>query len=363
MNVKNLIVITIVLIFGFILIITFFRLYPYLLNVFYSHYLKKQEVVKEDHKFHYYPVDDPKGILIFVLDRRMDHLGNTMFLETNLGIQLAKLSIKKQYVPVFYDRIDANIPPNIFFSIRKLTDQWIGMYHVIFEWNRNNFPISIFAFGDGCNVVLSSILEIKNINVINKIFLVNCGYTDSLLNYYGRLISYSMKISKVEEDIIVQAKKEWEEWYQQKEYQVYTDEMWQNEQSELIKNQIHPDLIAFRKTIKNFQKNENLSFLKEAKQIFFYKQLKDFLKNKNIQVFHFLSEFDEEIPEEILFEIKKKSSDLKEYNFHFAVLKNTSHLLYEIEKKLDSPLEVAIFRNPFGKIFSQDFIKKFYENL
>lgn len=362
MNLKKLVVITLIVIFGFFLIISFFRLYPYLVNVYYSYHLKKQEVVIKNHKFVYYPIDAPKGILIFILDRRMDHLGNTIYLETNLGVQLAQLSLKNQYLPVFYDRDDANLPPNQFFSIKKLSSQFTKIYKSVLEWN-SKFPVTVFAFGDGCIIASHTLLEMKSIETIHKIFLVNCGFTDSLLNYYGNLIFHSMKISRVEEDIISKAQQEWLEWYQAKEYEPYTEEMWHKEQSEFIKQKLHPDLIAFRKTMKNFQKKENISFLKEAKEMFFYKQLQRLIKHKGIQIFYFISEFDEEIPEEIGFELKKKSLDFADANFYFIFLRNTNHLLYQVEKKLESPLEVAIFRNPFGKKFSKDFIMNFEKNL
>ncbi|MFN3603645.1 MAG: hypothetical protein ACK4UJ_02915 [Leptonema sp. (in: bacteria)] len=357
MDSKKIILITLAFLFGIIILIYVYRIYPSILNLAFRFSIKEREIPNQTKKIIYYPIADPKEVWIFILDKGMDSYGNSYHIESNLGIELAEIFLKNQFLPIFYKRLDSHQHPSVFFSIQKLSDEFREIFNSILKSKSfEKKPISIFALGQGCTVFLNSLSKFKEIDLITKVYLVNCGYPDSLLSFYGNLIFDSMKFSKVEEEILIQARKEWQEWYSLKNYESYTEEKWKKEQEEFVKNKIHPDLISFRKTIRNFQKEENMAFLKEAKEIYFYPLLEVLLKRKNMKVFHLISEFDEEMPEEIFQEIKKNSLKYTQLNYHLRVLKNTNHLLYYLEQKPRSPIEVAFSRNLFGKKISKYFI-------
>lgn len=364
MNSKKVILATIILVFIFLVFFTYYRMYPTLFSFIFQIRLKEKIFEVNNKSIYYYEVLEPKKIVAFIMDNRMDRKGNSYNIETNLGIHFANLMIQNQILPVFYERKDAKISPALFYSKQELTKEWLEIFQVINEFNKQKkLPLSLVLYGDGCTIFLNSLNSLKKIELIDKIFLINCGYPDSLLNYYGSLIFQTMKISKVEENVIHQAKQEWKDWYFKNNYDIYDEEKWKKEQEEYIKNKVHPDLIAFRKTIKNFQKKENIEFLKESKNIYFYDLLEILLKNSKIQIFHLISEYDEEMPEEIFNQIKDRALKYSKYNYNLQILNKTNHFLFLLDQKPESPLEVALSRNSFGKEISKEFSEIVIKNL
>lgn len=364
MNSKKVIFITLIVGFIFLILFTYYRMYPTLFRFIFQIRIKEKVFKVNNKSIYYYDLLDPKKIVAFIMDNRMDRKGNSYNTETNLGIHFANLMIQNQVIPVFYERKDASISPTLFYSKDELSKEWLEIFLAISEFQKQKkLPLSLVLYGDGCTIFLNSLNFLNKIELIDKIFLINCGYPDSLLNYYGSLIFQTMKVAKVEENVIHQAEEEWKEWYSKNNYEVYDDEKWKKDQEIYVKNKIHPDLIAFRKTIKNFQKKENIEFLKESKKIYFYDLLEILLKKSKVQVFHLISEYDEEMPEEIFYQIKNKALKYSKYNYNLQILNKTNHFLFLLDQKPQSPLETALSRNPFGKEISKEFIEIIMKNL
>ena len=340
-----------------LILILLIRNYPSIKNFIAKQNLSWISYKKNDVEFFYLKVNQPKKIILIVPDQRMDKFWNTHNIETNQGLNLSTIFLQNDIIPIVYDRKDAHQEPYIFFSRNLLKDQLIKIFKEIDVWKKQhyeNLEVIVFAHGDGCNIAMMALLEYPT---LNKIILSQCGYPNSLLDYYLDVIFNTMKITSVENSIIEESKKEAYLWKNQKEYEIIPKEKWEEKQKEYIENKVHPDLIAFRKTISRFQLPENIDFLQEAKNIYFYDLLKNLIK-KNINIVHFISRRDEEMSEENFLSILENEKNINSNYYKLFVLNDADHFLFFNDKNLSSPFEILLHRsNPFKKL-SEEFIKK-----
>lgn len=340
-----------------LMLILLIRHYPSIKNFIAKQNLSWISYKKNDVEFFYLKANQPKKIILIVPDQRMDKFWNTHNIETNQGLNLSVMFLQNDMIPIVYDRKDAYQEPHIFFSRNLLKDQLIQIFKEIDVWKKQNYDnleLIVFAHGDGCNIAMMALLEYS---ISNKMILSQCGYTNSLLDYYIELILNTMKITSVENSIIEESKKEAYLWKNQKEYEIIPKEKWEEKQKEYIENKVHPDLIAFRKTISRFQLPENIDFLKEAKNIYFYDLLKNLINKKNINIVHFISRRDEEMPEEVFLSILENQKNINSNYYKLFVVNDTDHFLFFNDKNLSSPIEILLHRsNPFKKL-SEEFIK------
>lgn len=362
---KQIILVTLFILSIILSILLVIRFYPTLELRFYEISFQWNTYKKDNVSFHYIIPSQTRGIVLMIPDQRMNKYWNTYNIETNMGLKVSQFLYEHGYIPLIFDRSDAFKEPSYYLPRTELKNQILEIIKKALEWKKETFPnlkFHILAHGDGCNGLLLAIKEWNDFNQIDTIILVQCGYKNSLLDYYISLILHTMKLNKVEEKILGIATKEALDWRNQPEYQILTEDEWNKIQKELIETNVHPDLIAFRKTISTFHRHHNIIFLLESKHIYFFELLKNALKNK-IKIYHIISEVDEEMPEEQIKEIQEFYKKNTFSHYHLYVLKNTDHFLFYIEKRPKAPMEYLIHRqNPFNKI-SEEFIKKIQEIL
>lgn len=345
MSTKKSIIISSVIIIGFALLFLAYRFFPNLQKLYLQHELEsKYTTLKETNYILYLPLT-PKKLIFLVPTVRMDKFWNSSHIQTNLGLRIAKILLERQIAVLLYDRIDGNAPPLTFFSPQKLREDFQTLINKINQepiFQNQISEFSILAHGDGCNVALLALDQIQDLKKLKDLYLFQCGYPNSLLDFYLEVIFLTMKITKVEEDIIQKAKEQANQWRQKTEYETITEEEWEKKQKEMIEKKIHPDIIAFLKTLYRFQFPENQEFLKESKTIYFEKLLNSILM-KNVAVTHVLSEMDEEYPKEFIEHFRNQKPSSEKYQLH--ILKNTDHFLFYNDEALTSPIEILFHRN------------------
>ncbi len=364
MKLRQTVLITILILSLGILLLGIIRFYPTLNAIFLKIHLNWNTYNKNNITFDFTLPSIPKGIILIIPDQRMNKYWNTYNIETNMGLKLSQLFYQKEFISIIFDRVDASIEPKKYFPPSKLKNQFKEILIHSLEWKKENFPnlkFHILAHGDGCNGLLMALKEVA-VSKIDSIILTHCGYKDSLMDYYLSIIFYTMKLNQVEEEIINLAKKEALEWIKQNNYKTINEEEWKKIQKEFIEKNIHPDLIAFRKTLSTFQYEENKDFLLESKNIYFFDLLTNAINNQ-IKIFHIISLLDEEMPQEQMEAIETFHKKMNQPHYSLYILQNTDHFLFYLEKQLRSPMEFLIHRqNPFNKI-SDEFINIIYEIL
>lgn len=355
-NSKKIIIISILFLLTFLMLFGIIRFYPTINQIYLTKILNWNVYKHHNIEFFYLKPKNPQKIILIIPDQRMDKYWNTYNIETNNGLKLAHFFYNNGFIPILYDRLDAHQEPHIFYSRKKLKKQLTDLIQNLIEWKNNNdknLELILLTHGDGCNLGLSIGEELP---IFSKIILINCGYENSLLDYYLELILKTMEITSVESKVIAFAKEEIEQWKNQNTYNKISLSEWQEIQKQLVENKVHPDIIALKKTLNRFQLPENIDFLYEAKNINFYSLLESIIQ-KNIYVFHFISEKDEEMPESTYKFIIKKSMDLNQKFYTLFKLYNTDHYLFYLDKKLSTPMEILLHRNnPFNEI-SMEFLQ------
>ncbi|GIX40737.1 MAG: hypothetical protein KatS3mg129_0470 [Leptospiraceae bacterium] len=354
---KKIIIYSILILLILIAIIGLFRYYATIHSFIIKNTLKWHKYNSNNIEFFYLLPDKPKKIVFIIPDQRMDKYWNTYNIETNMGLNLSYFLYQNNIIPIIYDREDAFKEAHIFYSKEKLKKQLLNLFNEFYDWKSkyyNHLEVILFAHGDGCTLAMMTLLEYP---LTDKLILSQCGYDNSLLDYYINVIFYTMEISSIEPEIIHLAKQEIENWKKQNDFSIITEKEWQEIQKRYIEQKIHPDLIAFRKTIARFQSPQNISFLKEAKNIYFLKLIQSLI-HKRIRIYHFISEKDEEMPENILNALKKQYQTFNTKYYHLIILKNTDHFLFYNDTKLSSPMEILLHRNNPFKEFSSEFKEK-----
>lgn len=343
---------------GFFFVLFLFlaiRFYPAIERLYYRQTLPEKKLIIADSHVSFFPSSGDRAVFL-VSDIRTDRYWNTHYHQTNTGLYITRLLLEKNYSVYLYDRLDANYDANFFEAPSRLQAQLVRIWQALEKESSSAESKKILlAHGDGC---LVSLLALQEINIFEKLYLMNCGFPGSLLDYYIHVILHTMEISGVDEEIKREAKQIIAEWKEKKEFETITREEWMKKQKEMVERKVHPDIIALKKTLARFQFPENLEFLKEAGTVYFTELLEKVLKTDQ-EIIHILSTKDEEYPGEFIKYFQEYFRERKHYRLY--IFENSDHFLFRLEKKLLSPAEIAIHRNnPFKEISGEflDFLKR-----
>ncbi|MBW7857358.1 MAG: hypothetical protein H3C43_03430, partial [Leptonema sp. (in: Bacteria)] len=291
-----------------------------------------------------------KAIYLIVADRRMNRQWNNTHLETRVGLKLGQILNQQSIGTAVFDRADSNLAPDSYLPTSSIAGQVRDAFIAVKAYTeaRSQLPIIIFAHGDGC---ISSLLAIEEFSIEpEQLLLFGCAYDHSLLETYGDMIFNTMRLSSVDDEQMNQARTEWNEWLSKPKYEEITEDDWLIKQKEMLKQQVHPDLVAFRKTISVFQRPNNINFLIESKRLLFPNLVESALKKSRVLIEQYPSEFDEEISAEL---IKRNQIQSEAFGprYRFKILFHTDHYLFEKDSPPASPIENMMSRsNPFKSL-------------
>lgn len=294
-----------------------------------------------------------KAIYLIVADRRMDRQWNNSHLETRVGLKLGQILNQQSISTAVFDRADSNLAPDAYLPTSSIAAQVRDAFIAIKAYTEakpslTRLPVIIFAHGDGC---ISSLFAIEEFSIEpDQLLLFGCAYDQSLLETYGDMIFNTMRLSSVDDEQMNQARIEWNEWLSKSKYEEITEEDWLKQQKEMLKQQVHPDLVAFRKTISVFQRPNNINFLIESKLLLFPILVESVLKKTRVLIEQYPSEFDEEISAEL---IKRNQIQSEAFGprYQFKILAHTDHYLFEKDSPPASPIENMMSRsNPFKSL-------------
>jgi hypothetical protein len=348
---------SLILIAGLLLGIGLFRYYPYIAS--YVSFNDRFKTVSMEAgtagRLELSRTEKPRAVFLFVPDRRMDRRWNTLHLETRLGLKLGQILNERSVDTAVFDRRDAGLPPDHYVDPELIAEQIRDAFVALRAYTESqeayreeNSSINILAHGDGCLATLFAV-DAYGIEP-DKIIFTGCAFDGTLLETYGEMIQNAMRLTGVEERIMAQAKKEWEDWLGQKEYDVITEEQWLEQQKAMLKAGVNQDLVAFRRTRSVFQRPHNREWLMRAKDLSYVDLVESVLKKSRVVIEHFASQYDEELPPDL---IERNARRAKTFGprYTFAVLPQTDHFLFEKDSPPASPVENMMSRsNPFKSL-------------
>ncbi len=378
MNSKNIILVTLVGFFAFLIVVMALPRMGASDNYGgdYEVSIKEYEIYGEDGTILPVDVFTPEDYkytkaVIMAADRGLDRNWNSKGMTMFSGEYMADALASNGIAVIRYDQRGTG---NSLISGRNVPDMGnlSADFSSINKWAVNNLDADeIVLLGHGESCITALYASERNSLKPESILLINCAYSGTLLHNWGERLMHNMERAGVSAEHLAFARKELADW--EVNHSFNTTVKLAGEKSAIEKNEsapedesskttkLHPDLIAFYRALEYMDSAEMASWSQKAQEIEFNSLLKKAL-SRGINVYSIIGGADDETPQNEVDTAVQLSTAINAGNtkasYHVKIVKGVDHFLQEKGIRSQTDMSAAFHRmNPF-RSYSKDFIKE-----